>query len=92
MPDHLHALLGFDLHGKAMSAAIGDWKRFHARSNNIRWQEGFFDHRIRPDERGEQLAAKADYIRNNPVVAHLCDNPAAWPWIIDKSADRAQQK
>ncbi len=80
MPDHLHALVSFAT-DKAMSNVLGDWKRFHARNNHIAWQEGYFDHRLRNDERGEQLTAKMDYIRRNPVAAGLCTNPEDWPWI-----------
>jgi REP element-mobilizing transposase RayT len=80
MPDHLHALVSFES-DERMSTVIGDWKRFHARTNRVTWQEGFFDHRLRNDERGEQLNAKADYVRRNPVAAGLCTNPEDWPWI-----------
>jgi REP element-mobilizing transposase RayT len=62
MPDHLHALLSFAPDGP-MSRIIGDWKHFQTREHAIVWQEGYFDHRLRDDERGEQLAAKASYIR-----------------------------
>jgi putative transposase len=75
MPDHLHALLSF-APDRSMSEIIRDWKRFHTRKYNIVWQEGYFDHRLRDDERGEQLALKMDYIRRNPVAED-------WPWIID---------
>jgi REP element-mobilizing transposase RayT len=85
MPDHIHALLSFP-RDEAISRVIGDWKRFHARKHVILWQEGYFDHRLRDDERGEQLAAKIDYIRNNPVVAGLCARPEDWPWWIERSA------
>jgi putative transposase len=71
MPDHLHALLSF-ARNQSMSEVIRDWKRFHARTNQVLWQEGYFDHRLRPDERGAQLSAKMNYIRQNPVVAGLC--------------------
>jgi len=57
MPDHLHAILSFGRE-KAMSCVISDWKRFHKCQHDVIWQEGFFDHRIRDDERGEQLSAK----------------------------------
>ena len=83
MPDHLHVLVSFP-RNESMSDVIGDWKRFHARNNAITWQEGYFDHRLRDDERGEQLAAKVDYIRRNPVVAGLCTTPGEWSWVIDK--------
>jgi REP element-mobilizing transposase RayT len=81
MPDHLHALVSF-AKDEAMSKVIGDWKHFHSRKHNIVWQEGYFDHRLRDDERGEQLTAKVDYIRRNPVVAGLCIRAEDWPWII----------
>jgi putative transposase len=82
MPDHAHALLSF-APDEAMSETIRNWKRFHAREHNIVWQDGYFDHRLRDDERGEQLAIKMDYIRRNPVAAGLCAKPEDWPWIID---------
>jgi REP element-mobilizing transposase RayT len=82
MPDHLHAILSFT-HDQAMSEVIRDWKRFHARANHIFWQEGYFDHRLRADERGMQLSAKLDYIRRNPVAAGLCARAEDWPWVID---------
>jgi putative transposase len=85
MPDHVHALLSFE-RDKGMSRVIGDWKHFHAHKHGIIWQEGFFDHRLRDDERGEQLAAKINYIRQNPVAAGLCTNVEAWPWWIERSA------
>ena len=69
-----------------MSRVIGDWKHFHARKNRFEWQEGFFDHRLRDDERGEQLQAKVNYIRQNPVVAGLCASAEEWPWVIDRSS------
>ena len=70
MPDHIHALLSFR-RDKAMSRVIGDWKHFHTHKHGIIWQEGYFDHRLRDDERGEQLSMKINYIRQNPVVAGL---------------------
>jgi putative transposase len=82
MPDHLHALLSF-ARDRSISEVIRDWKRFHTRTSQIIWQEGYFDHRLRNDERGEQLAAKMNYIRQNPVVAGLCAKAEDWLWIID---------
>ena len=86
MPDHLHGLLSFGRE-KAMSEVVRDWKRFHKRTNKIVWQENFFDHRLRDDERGEQLSAKMAYIRNNPVAAGFCAKVDDWPWIIDPSKE-----
>ena len=82
MPDHLHALLSFSK-DRDMSRVVGDWKHFHAYKNGVLWQEGFFDHRLRDDERGEQLSMKTDYIRANPVVAGLCVKADDWPWFIE---------
>ena len=48
----------------------------------VKWQEGYFDHRLRHDERGERLSAKMNYIRQNPVAAGLCAKAEDWPWII----------
>ena len=85
MPDHLHALLSF-ARDRSMSEIIRDWKRFHARTNHVLWQEGYFDHRLRSDERGAQLSAKTNYIRRNPVAAGLCASVQEWPWTIDPFA------
>ena len=87
MPDHLHALLSFG-RDESMSEVIRDWKRFHARHGGVAWQEGYFDHRLRADERGEQLGTKTDYIRRNPAVAGLCASIEEWPWVIDGFADK----
>ncbi len=81
MPDHLHALLSFPP-DESMSKVIGDWKHFHSRRNGVIWQQGYFDHRLRDDERGEQLQTKVNYIRQNPVVAGLCTRLEDWPWVI----------
>jgi putative transposase len=75
MPDHLHALLSF-ASDESMSNVVGGWKHFHVRKHGVIWQEGYFDHRLRDDERGEQLSAKMNYIRQNPVAAGLCTKAA----------------
>ena len=85
MPDHVHAVLSFQ-RDKSMSEVIRDWKRFHTRTHRVMWQEGYFDHRLRPDERGTQLSAKLNYIRQNPVVVGLCARAEDWPWVIDPFA------
>ncbi len=85
MPDHLHALISFAPNA-SMSSTVGDWKHFQNHHHGIVWQEGYFDHRLRDDERGEQLSAKVDYIRRNPVVAGLCADVRDWPWWIGRFA------
>jgi putative transposase len=82
MPDHVHAIISF-ARDQVMNRIVGDWKHFHRHQNKVGWQEGFFDHRLRDDERGEQLEAKLNYIRRNPVAAGLCAAPEEWPWVID---------
>jgi putative transposase len=84
MPDHLHALLSFPI-GNAMSRTIGDWKHFQTHTHGIVWQEGYFDHRLRNDERCDQLNAKAKYIRHNPVASGLCVKAEEWPWVIKRT-------
>jgi REP element-mobilizing transposase RayT len=83
MPDHLHALLSF-AGDKSISNVVGDWKHFQTRKHGVIWQEGYFDHRLRDDERGEQLSAKTNYIRQNPVAAGLCAKAEDWPWVIER--------
>jgi len=34
---------------KSMSEVIADWKRFHKQTNQVVWQRGYFDHRLRAD-------------------------------------------
>lgn len=84
MPDHLHALLSFG-QTEAMSDVIGDWKHFQARKHGVIWKEGYFDHRLRDDERGEQKSDKMNYIRQNPVASGLCTRTEGWPWVIERS-------
>ena len=85
---HLHALLSFAC-DRSMSRIIGEWKHFQARKHGVVWQEGYFDHRLRDDERGEQFTAKMDYIRQNPVAAGLCANADDWRWIIASAGSSA---
>ena len=44
------------------------------------------DHRLRADERGEQLSSKMNYLRQNPVAAGLYAKAEYWPWFIDSFA------
>ena len=80
MPDHLHALLSFNPE-REMSKVVGAWKHYHARQNDIVWQQGYFDHRLRSDE---SLDEKARYIRSNPLAGGLCEKAQDWPWVWDR--------
>ena len=77
MPDHLHMLVSFG-EKPGMLASIKNWKRYTARIAGIRWQDGFFDHRLRRDE---SFVEKAAYIRMNPVRAGLVKTPEEWPYV-----------
>jgi hypothetical protein len=79
MPDHFHALVAFPRQ-EAMSAVLHDWKSWHARTQSIEWQDGYFDHRIRDNQ---EFELKADYIRRNPVVKGLCVRAEDWPWVCE---------
>ena len=75
MPDHWHAI--FSLHRElGLAQTLKAWKRYTARSTGVRWQDGFFDHRLRND--GE-VAEKFHYVLTNPVRAMLCDQAEDWP-------------
>jgi REP element-mobilizing transposase RayT len=79
MPDHLHGIVIFSQQFQ-MQKAVANWKRWLATQKGIRWQDGFFDHRLRSLGSVEQ---KADYIRLNPVRAGLVEDPAQWSYRRD---------
>ncbi len=79
MPDHCHALISFP-RSVDMTKVVGNWKRYTAKKLSIKWQENFFDHRIR---NGESWEVKASYIRMNPVRKGLVEEPQDWPWILE---------
>jgi len=83
MPDHIHLILSFrDI--ASFAPVIGDWKRWLTVRQKIRWQENFFDHRLRRDE---SLGQKADYILHNPVRAGFVERFEDWPYIWISEAD-----
>jgi REP element-mobilizing transposase RayT len=53
MPDHWHALIRFADPDK-IERTLRDWKRFVAKQSGIRWQDGFFEHRIRTPQSAEE--------------------------------------
>jgi REP element-mobilizing transposase RayT len=75
MPDHLHALIRFP-RDPGMTAVMSNWKRGTARFQNVQWQDGFFDHRIRSLKEAQE---KWHYIKLNPVVKKLCAKQDDWP-------------
>jgi putative transposase len=78
MPDHLHALLSFPPSDKPIRLVISKWKEWTAKTIGIRWQDDFFEHRLRHDESRRQ---KADYILENPVRKKLAAKPEDWPFV-----------
>jgi len=91
MPDHLHLLItplvsveksvglikgGFSFRAKREL----DWK------GEI-WQPGFTDHRIRDEEDWNH---HLEYIRQNPIRAHLVDDSVLYPYMHFPSPDFPQ--
>jgi putative transposase len=85
MPDHVHAMLVFPRES-GMSATVCNWKRGTARLHRVRWQENYFDHRIR---NGKERDETWNYIRRNPVVKGLCAMEEDWPhwWCAQSEAE-----
>ena len=75
MPDHAHALISV-APNRTLIDTVRAWKSWQAKTLGIRWQSGFFDHRLRSDESFEE---KATYIRQNPVRAGLISRVDDWP-------------
>ena len=80
MPDHIHLLVSggpaFDLGEwvKQLKQCLG--KAAGPRIGDRLWQEGFFDHLIRRDEK---LTAVWEYLRQNPKTAGLTEALEDWP-------------
>ena len=75
MPDHAHFIATFDLdHG--LDATVKSWKGYQKRMLHIKWQAGYFEHRLRSDD---EFVEKMHYVRMNPVRKELVASPDAWP-------------
>jgi putative transposase len=79
MPDHLH-LLATIPPTTDIQRIVVNWKRFVSRQTRVRWQQGFFEHRLRALEHFE---AKREYLRQNPVRARLAVSPEEWPFLYE---------
>ncbi len=77
MPDHWHAIVSFENRAN-MSAVLRDWKRFVARQCGVKWQDGYFDHRLRSIRR---LDETWDYMMQNPVKQNLVPTADEWPYV-----------
>ena len=77
MPDHFHWI--FELRGN-LSTTVRSCKgplSVPLRKMEIRWQSGFFEHRIRPEE---DLHAFLRYLLANPYRAGLIPLEESWPF------------
>lgn len=77
MPDHLHALVSFPENEAGLAGTVRDWKRGTARFQGVRWQDNFFDHRLRSEKEADEAWI---YIANNPVVKGLVARAEDWRW------------
>ncbi|HWA26630.1 MAG TPA: hypothetical protein VG734_13300 [Lacunisphaera sp.] len=83
MPDHIHALVRFP-YETDLATVVRNWKRGVTRFQSVRWQENFFDHRLR---NAQERQEKWDYIRRNPVVKALCAHEDDWPYVCAPSCE-----
>jgi hypothetical protein len=65
----------------SLSPLIADWKRYLCRRCGIKFQRGFFDHRIRDTE---NFNAQCQYVRENPVRAGLVRRPEDCLWFYPR--------
>ncbi|MEM0967218.1 MAG: transposase [Verrucomicrobiota bacterium] len=79
MPDHLHGLFVFP-QDASVTKTITAWKSHHARKTGIKWQDGFFENRIRNDTEFDEKSA---YILKNPLRAGLVKEVDDWPFVHD---------
>jgi putative transposase len=87
MPDHVHLLvqLGEKLSlGKAV-ARLKSRSSLLLKGIGVRWQPGFHEHRLRPQENRLPLFL---YIYLNPYRARLVPTDASWPWFVCGDRDR----
>ncbi len=89
MPNHVHVLMHCCF-GTTLGEIVRSWKVFTARTIHQRlgmegqfWALDYFDRYIRDLD---HLGDCRSYIRNNPVKAGLCRNPADWRWSSAWSA------
>ncbi len=81
MPDHVHMLVSFPVRN-SIHTQISAWKSYTAKKFAVKWQDRFFEHRIRSDE---SLDEKAHYITMNPVRAGLIAETETWPYFFDQT-------
>ena len=84
MPDHVHFFCAPKRDEVTLQLFVGKWKEWTAKfaqraigTPTPLWQEEFFDHLLRSDERYED---KWNYVRDNPVRAGLVRRWEEWPY------------
>jgi putative transposase len=83
MPDHVHLFVALPPTGITLSKWIQALRSVLGKEllrlgfQKPHWQEGFFDHVLR---NAESYSEKWDYVRMNPVRAHLCRESEDWPY------------
>jgi len=81
MPDHLHLLLTptpeISLERTMQLIKGGFSYRLGKANAGFVWQESFTNHRIRDEQ---DYVHHAEYIRMNPVRAHLAERPELYPY------------
>jgi len=83
MPNHVHILLtpGSNVAlERAMQFIKGDFSHRAGKElgiTNAIWQRGYVEHRVRDKQ---DYSGHREYIRCNPVKAHLSDTPEAYPY------------
>jgi len=83
MPDHVHLLVQgtsdrSDLRRFARRVKQGAAQRCTRQMSGPMWQEGYYDHVVRPEE---DVSGIARYIIENPVRARLVGSPSEYPFI-----------
>lgn len=81
MPDHLHAVVNPSAR-TGLKNSVADFKRWVAGKTGVKWQKGFFDHRIRSFS---YLNAYCEYLAQNPVRAGLVKQVNEWPYYFEGS-------
>ena len=78
MPDHLHAILKIP-ESVHLASWVHQLKHWLSRKGKIRFQETFFDHRLRSAFSASQ---KWKYVNMNPVRAGYAIHPEDWPYRL----------
>jgi putative transposase len=81
MPDHIHVLItpaaSLEKAVQFLKGGFSYRAKKELASNMEIWQRGFQDHRIRD---AADYDVHVTYIRENPVKAHLCEQPQHYPY------------